>query len=63
MTSTYNVLFLIDDGTGKCRKFIDVSSTGLSLTGRPALASMHAFSGNDFVSRFFKRESSASGKK
>ena len=40
-----NVRFLIDNGTGKSRKFIDVSSTGLSLTERHALAlaSMHAF--------------------
>ena len=47
--------FLIDNGTGKSCKVIDVSSTGLSLMERHALASMHEFSGNDYVSRFFRK--------
>ena len=50
-----NIRFLIDNGTGKCRKVIDVSSTGLSLMERHALARMHAFSGNDYVSSFFRK--------
>jgi hypothetical protein len=37
---------LIDNGSGKNRKIIDVTSTGLSLGYRRALLGMHAFSGN-----------------
>ena len=42
---------LIDNGTGKTGKIIDISSSELSVDHRKALAGMHAFSGNDYVSR------------
>ena len=46
---------LIDNGTGKTRKIIDISSSELSVDHRKALAGMHAFSGNDYVSSFFRK--------
>jgi len=45
---------LIDNGTGKSRKIIDMSSTNLTDVQRQALAGMHAFSGNDCVCLFSK---------
>ena len=46
---------LIDNGSGKNRKIIDVTSSGLSPDQRRALLGMHAFSGNDYVSSFFRK--------
>ena len=43
---------LIDNGNGKSRKILDINSSGLSLTERQALAGIHSFSGNDYVSSF-----------
>ena len=57
-----DVCFLIDNGTGKSRK-VDISSTGLSLTECHALASIHAFSGNDYLSSFFRKEKQCFWKK
>ena len=42
-----NKRVLIDNGTGNSRKIIDMSSTNLSQLQRQALASVHAFCGND----------------
>jgi len=50
-----NKRVLIDNGTGKSRKIIDMSSTNLTDVQRQALAGMHAFSGNDYVSAFFRK--------
>ena len=45
----------IDNGTGKNRKILDISSTGLGELERSALIGLHAYSGNDYVSSFFKQ--------
>ena len=47
---------LIDNCTGKTRKILDISSFGLNLTERQALVGLYAFSGNDYVSSFFRKE-------
>ena len=44
---------LDDNGTGKNCKIINMSTTGLSVLEYQALASIHAFSGNDYISSFF----------
>ena len=49
------VRVLINNGTGKARKVIDVTSLTLDLNKKKALIGMHAFSGNDYVSSFFKK--------
>ena len=46
---------LIDNDTGNARKIIDIHSARLSIEQRRALAGMHAFSGNDYVSSFFRK--------
>ena len=46
---------LVDNGTGKARKIIDMSTSPLSLAKRKTLAGMHAFSGNDYISSFFQK--------
>lgn len=46
---------LIDNGTGKARKIIDVTSSTLDHEKRKALIGLHAFSGNDYVSSFFRK--------
>ena len=50
-----DVRVLIDNGTGKARKIIDVTSSTLDLEKKQALIGMHAFSGNDYASSFFKK--------
>ena len=40
----------------KNRKNIDVTSPALPTNQRKALIGMHAFSGNDYVSSFFRKE-------
>lgn len=51
-----DVRCLVDNGTGKNRKIIDASTTGLSVLECQALAGIHAFSGNDYISSFFRKE-------
>ena len=46
---------LIDNGTVNARKIIDIHSARLFIEQRRALAGMHAFSGNDYVSSFFRK--------
>ena len=50
-----NITVLIDNGVGKNRKIIDMSSSFLCENKRKALAGMHSFSGNDYVSSFFRK--------
>ena len=45
----------IDNGTGKHRKIIDMSTSFLSAEQSQALAGMHAFSENDYMSSFFRK--------
>ena len=53
--SNSNVKVYIDNGTGAQRKLIDVSSCGLTLDQSSALLGLHSFSGNDYVSSFFRK--------
>eukprot|EP00794_Sanderia_malayensis_P008687 gene8687-biopygen6960 len=46
---------LIDNGAGQSRKIIDVTSSTLSVEKKKALIGIHAFSGNDYVSSFFRK--------
>ena len=46
---------LIDNRTGNSRKIIDIRSTNTTQLQRQALAGVHAFSGNDYVSCFFQK--------
>ena len=55
MHSAEGPRILVDNGTGKSRKIIDISTSGLSSKEREALGGMHAFSGNDYVSSFFRK--------
>ena len=48
-----------DNGTGKNRKIIEVTSSQLSAEEKKALIGVHAFSGNDYVSSFFRKGKSA----
>ena len=50
-----NKRVLIDSSTGNSRKIIDMSSTNLTQLQRQTLAGVHAFSGNDYVSCFFRK--------
>ena len=47
-----NLLVYVDNGTGKNRKVMDLSSCSLSKDQKKALLGMHAFTGNDYVSSF-----------
>eukprot|EP00794_Sanderia_malayensis_P001870 gene1870-biopygen1697 len=49
------VKVLLDSGVGKNRKLIDVTSSTLSPIKRRAVVGLHAFSGNDYVSAFFRK--------
>ena len=50
------IRFLVDNGTRKNRKIIDISTAGLSVLECQALAGIHAFSGNDYISSIFRKE-------
>ena len=45
----------IDNGTGPSRKIIDINSCSLPADHRSALIGLHAFSGNDYLSSFFRK--------
>ena len=45
----------VDSGTEKHRKFINLSSSCLTDIQKKALLGLHAFTGNDFVSSFFRK--------
>ena len=50
-----NKRVLIEDGTGNSRKTVDMSSINLMQLQRQALAGVNAFSGNDYISCFFRK--------
>jgi hypothetical protein len=52
---TQGIRVLIGNGTGNSRKVIDINSLNMSIQQRRSLAGMHAFSGNDYVSSFFRK--------
>ena len=45
----------LDNGTGKDRKVLDVVSTNITRSHKEALIGVHSFSGNDYVSSFFRK--------
>ena len=45
----------IDNGVGAQRRVLDISSSNLSTEKRKALLGLHSFSGNDYVSSFFRK--------
>ena len=49
-----DIHILVDNGTGKSRKVIDITSPTLPNIQKQALIGLHAFSGNDYVSFFRK---------
>eukprot|EP00794_Sanderia_malayensis_P020850 gene20850-biopygen15376 len=51
----FNLHVMIDNGTGKSRKYLDLRQSGLSDIQRSALLGMHAFSGNDYVSSMLRK--------
>ena len=50
-----NITVLIDNDVGKNKKIIDMSSTFLCGNKHKAVAGMHSFSGNDYLSSFFRK--------
>ena len=50
-----NLLVYVDNGAGKNRKVMDLSSCNLSKDQKKALLGMHAFTGNDYVSSFLRK--------
>ncbi len=50
-----SIRVLVDNCTGKNRKILDVISSELSDKEGKALLVVHAFSGNDYVSSFFRK--------
>ena len=54
-----DITIYTDNGTGKSRKIINVTSSELSAEEKVALIGLHTFSGNDYVSSFFCKEKSA----
>ena len=54
-TRLVDISCLVDNRTGKNRKIIHMSSTGLPVLKCQALAGTHVFSGNDYISSFFRK--------
>ena len=50
-----NLFVYIDNGAGKNRKVLDLSSYSLSKDQKEALLGMLAFTGNDYVSAFSRK--------
>ena len=46
---------LIENGTGKGKKLLDLTQCELSREQKQALLGLHAFTGNDYVSSSFRR--------
>ena len=57
-----DIIIYIDNGTGKIGKIINVTSSELSAIEKIALIGLHAFSGDDYVSAFFRKGECHSGK-
>ena len=50
-----NGRIFIDNGAGKSRKLLDISSCDLSNQQKQALLGVHAFTGNDYLSSFLRK--------
>ena len=48
-------IIFVDYGSGKPRKKIRIDSSGLAYLEQQALVGFHAFSGNDYLSSFFRK--------
>lgn len=48
-----NLSIVIDNGTGKFRKYLSISDSPLSVMHKTAMVGFHAFTGNDYNSSFF----------
>ena len=53
---------ILDFNKGKDRKAVRLSDVGMSIEEKAALIAFHAFTGNDYVSAFFKKGNGASWK-
>ena len=51
----------LDNGTGNNRRVLNISSCTISLEIRNAVIGLHAISGNDYVSAFFRKGKKPSG--
>ena len=51
----FNHRVMIDNGTGKSRKILDLNKSDLNDIQRKALLGMHAFPGNDYVSCMLRK--------
>ena len=52
---SFDAGIFIDNGTGSKRKVLEINSCGLSVEQQSAIIGLHAFSGNDYLSRFFQK--------
>lgn len=50
-----NLHVYVDNGTGKSRKLLDLTACDLTTIQKQALLGVHAFTGNDYVSSFFRK--------
>jgi hypothetical protein len=50
-----NLHVFVDNGTGKSRKLLDLTACDLTTIQKQALLGVHAFTGNDYVSSFFRK--------
>ena len=55
LSQNFNFNIYIDNGTGANRKMLDLYSTSLSAVQRKAVLGVHALTGNDYVSSFFRK--------
>ena len=51
----------LDNGHGNHRKVLDLESCEMTIPMKKALLGLHAFTGNDYVSAFFKKERKPAG--
>ena len=51
----YETNVYVDNGTGTRRKILHIDSCGLPIEQRSAIIGIHSFSGNDYLSSFFRK--------
>ena len=60
---SFDADMFIENGTGSQRKVLEINSCGLSDEQRSAIIGLHAFSGNDYLSSFFRKGKATCWKK
>ena len=60
---SFDADIFIDNGTGSQRKVLEMNCCGLSDEQRNAIIGLHAFSGNDYSSSFFRKVKATCWKK